>query len=128
MWGGSVTASAVNGIHPDDDSGMPIYVGERPVRLSGNLLLCPRCGSATLHRFCVTTFERLEDAETTSITHIESGRTSVSVAPSEDCRDPSSRRHGLGIGFWCEDCDGRAELTIGQHKGLTLLDWREASP
>jgi hypothetical protein len=38
--------------------------------------------------------------------------------------NPSSRRNGVVIRFWCEDCDVISELTLEQHKGNTLLRWR----
>jgi hypothetical protein len=118
--------SAVNGIHPDEDSGEPIYVGTTQVKLRGHLLRCRWCGSDMLHHYRVTTFERAEDAETTAVTCISKWYTSVSSMPSHGSGNPSSRRHGLSIAFWCEDCDRNAELTISQHKGSTILDWREA--
>jgi hypothetical protein len=30
-------------------------------------------------------------------------------------KNPSSRRNGIAIRFWCENCDALAELTLEQH-------------
>jgi hypothetical protein len=43
---------------------------------------------------------------------------------SHHCRNPSERRQGLAIAFSCEDCDAKLELTIAQHKGNTIVEWR----
>ena len=39
--------------------------------------------------------------------------------------NPSARRDGLAIRFWCESCDARPVLTIAQHKGSTLVEFSE---
>ncbi len=52
---------------------------------------------------------------------------------SEETWNPSSRRHGVVIAFWCETCEGQATpegthredlwLTFAQHKGMTHVGW-----
>ena len=37
--------------------------------------------------------------------------------------NPSARRQGIRITFWCEHCDRRPELCISQHKGNTEIGW-----
>lgn len=37
--------------------------------------------------------------------------------------NPSARRDGLRVHFWCEFCGDGLTLNIAQHKGVTLLDW-----
>jgi hypothetical protein len=51
------------------------------------------------------------------------------MATSEGSGNPSSRRQGLAIRFFCEGCGGAdsddiIELTVAQHKGSTELAWR----
>ena len=43
-----------------------------------------------------------------------------------DIRDnPSARRYGLRIFFWCEHCCAVPVLNIYQHKGNTFLRWED---
>lgn len=88
------------------------------------ILPCPYCGFEYLHHDRVTVYSRKEDAVRTLITRIsESGAASHEIAPSP-AGNPSGRRHGLAIHFWCEGCDGDIELTIAQDKGRTEIRWR----
>jgi hypothetical protein len=92
---------------------------------SAQVLVCPECGfQGGLHHAGVTIYDRDEDAEFTRVT-ICVDAVSVEMVASARCSNPSSRRHGLAIGFWCECCSLHAELTIAQHKGITELCWRQ---
>ena len=92
-----------------------------------DLLLCPSCGEGDLHSECVRTFNRSEDNETCLVTESDiKGPSSMSinrVAPD----NPSERRHGISISFWCEHChpgvDGLVHLKIAQHKGASKIWW-----
>ena len=42
--------------------------------------------------------------------------------------NPSGRRQGVTIRFWCEGCAQRSVLTIAQHKGATLLEQKREAP
>ena len=105
---------------------------EHPVRSGsfcadggGDLYLeCPSCGNGQLHHDGVTVFDRPEDAADTKQTRIEGGKATTMVVPSLACRNPSNRRDGIAISFWCENCLVLSELTIAQHKGCTELGWR----
>jgi hypothetical protein len=116
-----------------DDS----FIGNEP-----NVLLCPRCGFQYLQHYAVTAYDRHEDAEYSTKTAIrcqmtfsggpdglvvetEQGRTIVETERSSESRNPSSRRHGLAISFFCEGCHETSELTFDQRKGNTILAWRE---
>jgi hypothetical protein len=45
-----------------------------------------------------------------------------SVMVDKDMKEnPSPRREGVVISFFCENCPGKFELHIVQHKGNTLL-------
>jgi hypothetical protein len=77
----------------------------------------------------VTLYERGEDAaELVKMVHFPPTLTTEVVA-SDPSDNPSSRRHGLAVRFYCEQCGGEAdddviELTIAQHKGSTEIGWR----
>jgi len=92
------------------------------------ILLCPRCGGESLHHQGVTSYDRSEDAELVIRSVVEGGSTKIDAVPSDGSGNPSSRRDGLSIKFWCEGCKGVdediLELTISQHKGSTVLGWR----
>jgi hypothetical protein len=90
-------------------------------------LLCPSCGDNCLHSTAVTVFDRVEDADQTRETVIGDDISILSV-PSSRSRNPSARRHGIAIYFWCEVCQANVELTFAQHKGATLVQWREVRP
>ena len=88
-------------------------------------LCCPTCGGdSQMHHRGVTVFDRSEDAETTTVTTID-GAVSMASMPSRESANPSSRRDGIAIQFECEVC-GPMELTIAQHKGRELLEWRDS--
>lgn len=89
-------------------------------------LLCPRCGADYLHHSAVTVYDRAEDASTVIETEVSNGR--VSVNPySSGVANPSRRRDGVIIDFYCEGCgDAPIQLCIAQHKGATEIGWRFA--
>ena len=101
-------------------------------------LMCPECNDNYLHHASVTVYNRTEDAEKTRVTHLGTGMdgfthdvegglddtlTSATVE-SEHCNNPSSRRHGLQITFYCEVCGSKPVLNLYQHKGFTGLEWQ----
>jgi hypothetical protein len=88
-----------------------------------NPLLCPQCGNGNLHHGRVVVYDRTEDAPKIRETVIDK-TIAISMVPSSQSRNPSSRRDGLAIEFNCESCDGLSELTVEQHKGSTYLNWR----
>lgn len=92
-------------------------------------LCCPHCKNVMMHQGSVEIFERLEDQKkgTLVIVNEEKG---VTVDTDSDLKNnPSSRRHGLRVYFWCECCgdfdDGKpgSALVIYQHKGTTYVNW-----
>jgi hypothetical protein len=72
----------------------------------------------------VRSYDRGEDDAVTLVTTVSKGESIIERAASNSTRNPSLRRHGLAIAFACEICAGRSELTIAQHKGATLIEWR----
>jgi predicted RNA-binding Zn-ribbon protein involved in translation (DUF1610 family) len=87
-------------------------------------LLCPRCGADYLHHVAVTVYDRREDAPTVVETRISGSIISINASSSGD-NNPSRRRDGLAIDFYCEGCgDAPIQLCIAQHKGATEIGWR----
>jgi hypothetical protein len=93
----------------------------------GNLL-CPECGDCTLHRETVTVFDRIEDDTVTMLTEVERGEVEQHDVASTRTRNPSGRRHGVTITFWCENCTNLYDLTLAQHKGGTVVTWKLGGP
>jgi hypothetical protein len=89
-------------------------------------LLCPLCSSEYLHHHSVAVFDRVENDPTTKLTTVLSGFVSSTNIPS-DPTNPSNRRDGVAISFWCENCHAISELTIAQNKGTTFIGWRPAT-
>lgn len=83
-------------------------------------LLCPVCGFNYLHHFKIEIFDRAEDA--TSGLHVTVEKSAVTV-DSNLQGNPSGRRDGLSVRFWCEGCHNISMLTIGQHKGNTEVSF-----
>lgn len=83
-------------------------------------LLCPHCNGNNMHQHTVGIYNRDEDA--TKGTHVEVTKDKVTIDSKLD-GNPSLRRQGLSIAFWCEHCDGEYIFNIYQHKGLTLMGW-----
>jgi hypothetical protein len=96
-------------------------------------LLCPDCRGNYLHQANTTIYQRAEDAPYTTVIAQDGHEVVATKFPSGDTHNPSSRRHGLIIEFWCENChagdDDKAQivnphrLAIFQHKGNTYLEW-----
>jgi hypothetical protein len=89
-----------------------------------NILLCPSCQSINLHHERIIAYERVEDNPL--VQRIEINGQDVRVSQVKNSAgNPSARRHGVAIQFWCEQCHKVNELTIAQHKGETEVGWRE---
>jgi hypothetical protein len=91
-----------------------------------NRLVCANCAGVNLHHSYIVVFHRDggEDARRTLETHVDGRTTKCKIMPSAVADNPSRRRDGIAIGFHCEDCGTQAELTIAQHKGQSLIEWR----
>lgn len=112
------------------------------VYMDGNeVLLCPKCGGDYLHQGEVQTFFRSEDADQTRVTISGFDHTRTETITNSLTLNPSPRRYGLRISFWCELCESDktdeerdytsstiGDLSIGdlciyQHKGQTFIEW-----
>jgi hypothetical protein len=92
-----------------------------------NALRCPTCDYEFMHHGRVTVYDRAEDAKNVTKTIIDDNRTSITTVPSARSGNPSSRRNGLAIRFWCEGCEETSELMIEQTKGRTFFSWRSVN-
>lgn len=96
-------------------------VSGEDIALSNNsvhTLVCPSCGCDCLHHYKIESFERDND-EKTGIHATIKGK-SISV-DADMTNNPSQRRHGLIIYFFCEWCETKPVIELIQYKGRTLL-------
>ncbi len=86
------------------------------------VLLCPLCGGNYLHHQLVETFERNEDDKKGIHTTITNEHVDIKYDSLHG--NPSARRNGLNIKFYCEQCqEDLPMLFISQHKGQTEMAW-----
>lgn len=83
------------------------------------VLICSGCGGDCTHHEKVEIFNREEDSSVGTHAVIEGSK--VDVDDNLD-HNPSGRRHGILIHYWCEQCETKSVLTISQHKGWTLIE------
>jgi hypothetical protein len=98
----------------------------------GQTLTCPCCNNDYLHHDAVTVFSRREDAEFVRKTTVVDNSVATDKEFNDHSGNPSSRRDGLSINFWCETCGQldangvptrKLVLHIAQHKGNTIMRW-----
>ena len=93
-------------------------------------LVCPLCGGRYLHQVKTSIFQRGEDETTCTRTVVE-GRNTQVTAYAHNSENPSGRRQGMVIRFECEQAGDHVnpntplELLVSQHKGNTLMVWRD---
>lgn len=91
-------------------------------------LYCPKCmDNGNLHHDTVQVFNRrVEDDDNGLLVTVEAQAVQATSATGlvSYPRNPSTRRDGISVHFYCENCDLDAELTIAQHKGNTIIEWR----
>jgi len=84
-------------------------------------LICPNCESEYLHHYRTEVFERIaEDEENGFVVTVGNG-VNISTSPDDMLRNPSDRRDGVRIFFFCEECDVVSALILKQHKGNSFL-------
>jgi len=96
------------------------------------ILLCPKCGFDYLHHEKIEIFERQAEDDKQGLHLVVASRADSTVAASsrinvltntDISENPSRRRNGMKISFWCEGCDVVSVLVIEQHKGQTFMDF-----
>lgn len=90
-----------------------------------DILTCPGCGHGNLHQDTVGVYHNRDARTGKEQSVVVSGHSGVAIAdvPRAASLNPSNRRDGIRIGFWCEhECDV-PDLLIYQVKGLTFVRW-----
>ena len=82
-------------------------------------LLCPACGGDNLHHYRIEVFDRDDDDVNGQHVVVEGRKT---IIDKDMANNPSSRRDGLRIFFWCEGCRAKSTLEVYQHKGVTFTE------
>jgi len=97
-------------------------------------LLCPACGERYLHLGAVELFVRNgEDAAEGMKVAVDTGGhlcgqpIGVKVTPKVGPDNPSARRDGVKLKFWCETCPYLSVVRIAEHEGVILVT-HHASP
>jgi len=88
------------------------------------ILECAACGCENIHHSKVEVFDReSEDSETGLHVTID-GDVKIDMSMEGN---PSSRRDGVLIYLWCEQCNEKTVFSLSQHKGITYLDSKLAT-
>lgn len=98
----------------------------KPLKLNNDdwLSECPYCEGNNLHQTDVTVYQRAEDASNVRVTHImDTGTLTSATVANHDSNNPSERRSGMQVHFWCETCEHKPIMAIFQHKGTTFIGW-----
>lgn len=86
-----------------------------------DVMLCPFCDDNNVHHQSVTVYER--DSEDGESVYLYSGDQSPAWRDcSQNYANPSDRRNGLGIKFWCES-GHEWVMYLAQHKGETHITY-----
>ena len=85
-------------------------------------LECPQCGDNNLHQGKCSVYWREKEDSTAGLQIQSNESREVSINLHVE-GNPSDRRDGIRIEFWCEGCDVHPSLAIVQHKGKTFVYW-----
>lgn len=88
----------------------------------GGEFLCPFCGFNFTHHGKVEVFGRDEDDMNPNHVTVDGYEVKIDR---DNINNPSSRRGGIKIRFWCEGCSHVYYLTFAQHKGNTIISVEE---
>lgn len=86
-----------------------------------NRLLCAGCGGDYLHLQSIETFNRAGEDSTGGL-HVTIAHLNL-TADGDLEGNPSSRRGGVLLFFWCEYCHAISVMAIAQHKGQEFAGW-----
>lgn len=86
---------------------------------------CAHCGGNNTHHDKVEIWNRRNDGQTGL--HVSVTGNKLMADDNVITGNPSSRRQGLSVKFWCESCLHWSELLLAQHKGMTHLSIEEGS-
>jgi len=92
----------------------------------GDVLCCPNCGGEYLHHTTIEVFNRKHEDSWHGL-HCIIDDTKIRADIDASKGNPSERRNGIKIKFWCEYCGLSTWLHILQHKGNTYIGWSPVS-
>jgi hypothetical protein len=87
-----------------------------------DIVFCPFCTGGYLCHKRVEVFERSCEDSSFGIT-MTLNEGNVTVGTDAETGNPSSRRSGIRIRFWCEECHSSPALVLYQQKGNTITEW-----
>ena len=96
--------------------------GDSSYPASDTHLGCPQCKGYNMHHIRARVSFRREDSN--EGVYADVAKDGVLTGRTQEF-NPSARRSGLLIDFWCEDCDGYSLFSLSQHKGLTMMCWAD---
>lgn len=82
------------------------------------VLCCPVCKGFYTHHYAVVAYACEEDQKAV-VTAIPTNKYAVEGFNIPE--NPSARRDGVAVMFFCEECAARFRVTIAQHKGSTYF-------
>ena len=85
---------------------------------------CTHCGETVTHHDKIEVFNKLEGDNLCEHFIIDFDHCTHRKSWVSHTQNPSSRRHGISVYYWCELCGGRSILGISQHKGSTQIETR----
>lgn len=84
-------------------------------------LECPMCHEGYLHHGKIEIYDRSEDEKSGLLVICENKTAEIKTNLEGN---PSARRHGVRVWFYCENCGNKEfSLILAQHKGNTFLCW-----
>jgi hypothetical protein len=89
---------------------------------SDNHLGCPNCKGYNMHHIRARVSFRTEDSN--EGVYADVAKDGVLTGRTQEF-NPSARRSGLLIDFWCEDCHEYSLFALAQHKGSSLVYWAD---
>ncbi len=96
------------------------------VELFYDILTYPNCGGDCVHHKHVEVYNRSSEDSETGLSVFVEGETLV--ADKRMHTNPSDRRDGVRIGFYCETCPAELSLKIVQDRGTTFMSWDVSIP
>jgi hypothetical protein len=101
-----------------EDAELPL---ERLSRDETKVLLCPYCNGHYLHHLALEWYSRSGGEDSETGIHILTSEHAGLLLDGNMTENPSTRRGGFRVGFYCELCGARFSLEFAQHKGQTLI-------
>lgn len=100
------------------------------MRTEGDVLCCPRCRGYCTHMENVQIAARREDDP---FNEIKVNAVTGKIVTHDDSSAPAGeavgegRRQRIAIDCYCEICGGTFHLVFTQHKGVTHIEWVDAT-